>query len=188
MINSNKRKAMSLTEVMISTACVGILAMILVPLMMKTTTNKETLLYAKAVNSMQNAISAVIGDYEAVNSSNFLPELSQNESIRAQLASKMSSQEGLRDVGASGSSASNPDFYSEDGMVWYDIPAQWPAGQDYIDVKVDVNGSGGKNLSSSDAGENEIADQYNVRIMKDGRIVVPEGTVEAEILTSRSIK
>lgn len=188
MINYKRRKAMSLSEVMISVACVGILAMILVPLLIKNASpNKDKLLYKKAVNSMQNAISAVISDYEAVNASNFLPELSQNESIRSQLASRMNTtNEGLRTVGAGGSSAADPDFYSEDGMIWWNIPESWPAGQDYIDVQVDVNGSGGKNLSS-DAADGGDADRLKVRIMKDGRVVVPEGSIESDYLTAQEL-
>ena len=182
----SQRNAMSLTEIMVTTACLGILAMILVPALVKSTNViKEKFLYKKAVYSMQNALSAVINDYEAVNASNFLPELSQNVSLREQLASKFNTSGGLKSVGSSGSSAANPDFYSQDGMIWWDVPESWPAGRDYIDVKVDVNGMGGKNQSSTDAMfDGEHADRLRVRIMKDGRIIAPPGSIEEEYLTT----
>jgi len=195
MIHFSRKKAMNLSEVMISMAVVGVLAVILIPLMLKTTTNKEKFLYAKAVNSLQNAISAVMGDYEAVNSSNFLPELSQNEDLRAQIASKLNAVGSVRaDSESSPSSSSvNPDFYSNDGMVWWNVPEEWPAGENYIDINVDVNGTGGKNLASDDATSEEKPDQLKIRIMKDGRVVVPEvgssdgdWSVETEYLMSRS--
>lgn len=181
------KKALSLTEVLVSLACVGILVMILVPTLVKTVdTDKEKFLYKKAVNSMQNAISSVISDYEAVNAANFLPELSQNTSLREQLAAKFNTSGGLKSVGTGGSSATNPDFYSQDGMIWWDIPETWPAGRDYIDVKVDINGLGGKNKSSTDdtLDENEHTDRLRVRIMKDGRVIVPEGSIESDYITT----
>ena len=194
MFDFSRKKAMTLAEVMVSTAVVGVLAVILVPLMLKTTTNKEKFLYAKAVNTLQNAISAVMSDYEAVNSSNFLPELSQNEDLRTQLASKMNSVGAVRSDSQSETSSSsvNPDFYSNDGMVWWNVPEEWPEGENYIDVNVDVNGTGGKNLASDGATSEEKPDQLKIRIMKDGRVVVPEvgstdgdWSVEMEYLMSR---
>lgn len=185
MVNKSSKYAMSLTEVLVSLACIGILVMILIPTLIKSTNvEKEKFLYKKAVNSMQNALSAVISDYEAVNASNFLPELTQNVSLREQLASKFNTSGGLKSVGTGGSSAANPDFYSQDGMIWWDIPETWPAGRNYIDVQVDINGFGGKNKSSTDDSsvDSKNTDRLRVRIWKDGRVVIPEGSIEEEYL------
>jgi len=193
MFDFSIKKAMSLTEVMVSTAVVGTLAVIVVPLMLKTTTNQEKYLYTKAINSFQNAISAVMSDYEAVNSSNFLPELSQNEDLRTQIASKMNAVGAVRSDSDSGTSSStNPDFYSNDGMSWWNVPEVWPEGENYVDINVDVNGSRGKNISSDEATSTDKPDQLKMRMMKDGRVVVPEvgstdgdWSVEMEYLMSR---
>ena len=173
MVVFSKKKAMSLAEVLVSLAVVGVLAIILIPLMLKSTTNKEKFLYKKAINSMQNAISAVMSEYEAVNAANFLPELSQNEDIRAQIASKLYARGTVR-TGDGAGSASNPDFTAGDGMTWWNIPQKWTPGDSYIDVNVDVNGDNGKNISSDDASPTDKPDQLKIRIMKDGRVVVPE--------------
>lgn len=195
MITYSKKKAMSLAEVLVSLAVVGVLAIILVPLMLKSTTNKEKFLYKKAINSMQNAISAVMSEYEAVNAANFLPELSQNEDIRAQFASKLNAKGTVR-TGDGAGSAANPDFTSADGMTWWNIPTKWTPGENYIDVNVDVNGDNGKNIASDDAASTDKPDQLKIRIMKDGRVVVPEiradddkdWTFEMEYLMSQTAK
>ena len=187
MIKKPFKKALSLTELLVSFACVGILIMSLVSTFVKKVdTNKEKFLYKKAINHMQNAISSVISDNEAVNASNFLPELSQNTSLRELLASKFDTSGGLKSVGTGGSSATNPDFYSQDGMIWWGIPETWPAGRDYIDVQVDINGLGGKNKSSTDdtLDEKEQSDRLIVRIMKDGSIIVPEGSIESDYVNT----
>mgnify|MGYP002869796259 CR=1 FL=1 len=63
------------------------------------------------------------------------------------------------------------------------------------DVNVDVNGTGGKNISSDEATSEDKPDQLKMRIMKDGRVIVPEigstdgdWSVEMEYLMSRSTK
>ena len=196
----NKR-AMSMAEVLISLAVVGILAMILVPLLTKTTANKEKFLYKKAVNT--NAVSAVMNDHGVVNASNFWPELTDGgESFRDQVASKIITLGGVNKSTAAGNTtALDPDFRSNDGMMWWGLPDEWPMEADgtpakYVDVNVDVNGEGGTNLASEDAGvygeaDAKRPDRLRVRIMKDGRVIVPtyddEGndwSFETEYLTS----
>lgn len=196
-------KAMSLSEVLISLAVVGVLAMILVPLLSKTVANREKFLYKKAVNTMQNAISAVMQDNGVVNSSNFWPEMSDNgASIRNQIGAKIMTLGGInKETAAGATTAADPDFYSSDGMIWWGLPDSWPTEADgvtakkYIDVNVDVNGEGGTNLSSVDAGEyssGKHPDRLRVRIYKDGRVMVPsyddsdaaDWSFESEYLTS----
>ena len=193
MVTFPNNKAMSLAEVLIAMAVVGVLAVILIPLMLKTTANKEKLLYKKAINSMQNAVYAVMSDYEAVNASNFLPELSQNQEIRAQIASKLNAVGSVRTADGAGS-AEDPDFQAADGMLWWNIPKHWTPGEKYIDVYVDVNGEKGTNITSDEASSTEKPDRLKIRIMKDGRVVVPEvGTdgsdwsFEVEYLMSQNI-
>lgn len=179
-----KRKAMTLSEVLVSIAVVGILAMILVPILTKTTANKEKFLYKKAVNTMQNAITAVMQDNGVVNASNFWPEMSDGgASIREQIGAKIITLDGVnKNTSAGNTTALDPDFRSNDGMMWWGLPDRWPTGADgqpakYIDVNVDVNGEGGSNLSSADAGtygeSSKRPDRLRVRIMKDGRVIVP---------------
>jgi len=179
------RKAMSLSEVLISLAVVAILAMILVPLLTKTTANKEKFLYKKAVNTMQNAISAVMQDNGVVNASNFWPEMSDGgESLRDQIGKKIITLNGVNKTTPAGSTtALDPDFRSNDGMMWWGIPDQWPTDSSgepakYIDVNVDVNGEGGTNIESADSGEYgesmKRPDRLRVRLMKDGRVIVPQ--------------
>ncbi len=199
----NKKKAMSLAEVLVCLAVIGVLTMILVPLLTKTTANKEKFLYKKAVNTMQNAVSAVMNDNGVVNSSNFWPELTDGGgSFRKAVASKIVTLDGVnKDATAGTTTAVDPDFRSSDGMVWWGLPEEWPAGADgqpakYIDVNVDVNGNGGSNLSSEDAGVEGASakrpDRLRIRIMKDGRVVVPsydedggDWSFESEYLTSQ---
>ena len=156
--------------------------MMFIPVILKNNpiSNQEKFLYKKAISTMQNAIAAVMNDYEVVNSANYLQELSQSGiDLRAELASKMKTRGSVST--ASQGSASNPDFYTEDQMVWWNIPQTWEEGDDYIDVKVDVNGPGGKNLLSDDASSTDSPDQFKIRIMKDGRVVVPEiGSTEGD--------
>ena len=172
------KKAMTMSEVLVSMAVVGILAMILVPILTKTTANKERYLYKKAVNTMQNAISAVMNENGVVNSSNFWPELTQGENgenLRKTIASKIVTLQGAS--AAQGTGLENPDFISNDGMLWWGLPDQWPEDQNYVDVNVDVNGERGTNLASADAGQyGETSlrpDQFRIRLMKDGRVIVP---------------
>ncbi len=199
----NRKKAMSLAEVLVCLAVIGVLTMILVPLLTKTTANKEKFLYKKAVNTMQNAVSAVMNDNGVVNSSNFWPELTDNgESFRKAVASKIITLDGVnKDTSAGNTTAADPDFRSSDGMVWWGLPDEWPMdGSEpakYIDVNVDVNGDGGTNIASEDAGEYGTAgakrpDRLRIRIMKDGRVIVPtydesgnDWSFETEYLTSQ---
>lgn len=191
---SNK-KAMSLAEVLVCLAVIGILTMILVPILTKTTANKEKFLYKKAVNTMQNAVSAVMNDNGVVNSSNFWPELSDNgQSFRDAVASKIITLDGVSKTSAGSTTATNPDFRSNDGMLWWGLPDKWPDDAKYVDVNVDVNGEGGTNLSSEDATENQRPDRLKIRLMKDGRVLVPEYTddnsdwsFESDYLTSQKI-
>ncbi|MBQ2644999.1 type II secretion system protein [bacterium] len=187
-----KRKAMSMSEILISLVVIGVLAMITIPLLTKTTVNKEKFLYKKAVNTMQNAISAVMNENGVVNSSNFWPEMSQNgESFREQVGKKVIK---LGNMSSSPSnSATEPDFRSNDGMLWWGLPDEWPENADYVDIHVDVNGEKGSNLESSDAGDYDTSskrpDRLRMRVMKDGRVIVPtydsaDWSFETEYLTS----
>ena len=172
------KKAMTLSEVLISLAVVGILAMILVPLLTKTTANKERFLYKKAVNTMQNAVAAVMNENGVVNSANFWPELTNEttgENLRKAIAKKIVTLQGASN--SEGTGIESPDFVSNDGMIWWGLPDHWPEDQNYIDVNVDVNGQKGTNLASSEAGvygeTNLKPDQFRIRIMKDGRVMIP---------------
>ena len=176
---------MSLSEVLITLAVVSILATILVPLLTKSTANKEKFLYKKAVNTMQNAIRAVMLDYGVVNASNFWPEISDGgKSIREQIAKKIITLNGVnKNTAAGNTTASDPDFRSNDGMMWWGLPDSWPTDSSgkpvkYIDVNVDVNGEGGTNIESSASGEygesSKRPDRLRVRLMKDGRVIVPQ--------------
>lgn len=190
------KKAMSLAEVLVSLAVIGILTMILIPVITKTTSNKEKFLYKKAINTMQNAVSAVMNDNGVVNSSNFWPELSNNgQSFREAVAAKIVTIDGVSS--SKGTSSDSPDFKSNDGMIWWGLPDEWPTSGSkpakYVDVNVDVNGAGGSNLSSENATGEQKPDQLKIRVMKDGRVVVPsydEGgsdwSYESEYLTSQS--
>ena len=200
------KKAMSLSEVLVSLAVVAILAMILVPILTKTNANKEKLLYKKAVNTMQNAIAAVMEDNGVVNTSNFWPEMSDGgESVRDKIGDKIITMNGVnKNTAALSTTANDPDFRSNDGMLWWGLPDEWPtdssgAPAQYIDVNVDVNGEGGTNLESSDAGEfgdsNKKPDRLRIRLMKDGRVLVPtydedggNWSFESEYLTSQTVK
>ena len=170
-----RKKAMTLAETLVCLTVLGVLGMMLVPIATKTNANKEKFLYKKAVNTMQNAVSAVMNDNGVVNSSNFWPELSNNgQSFREAVGAKIITLDGVSQ--AAGNSAANPDFRSNDGMIWWGLPEQWPAGQNYVDVNVDVNGEGGSNLASESAGNGSTPDRLKIRIMKDGRVVVPEAS------------
>lgn len=167
------KKAMSLAEVLICLVVIGVLMMVLIPVITKTTANKERFLYKKAVNTLQNAVSAVMNENGVVNSSNFWPEMG---ALRREIGSKIITLDGVH--GGDGHTATDPDFRSNDGMLWWDIPETWPENANYVDVQVDVNGEGGTNLSSADAGEYgqpgaRRPDRLRIRLMKDGRVVVP---------------
>lgn len=168
-----KRKAMSLAEVLITLVVIGVLMMVLIPVITKTTANKERFLYKKAVNTLQNAVSAVMNENGVANSTNFWPEMG---SLRKEIGSKIITLDGVHS--GNDSTATDPDFRSSDGMIWYGIPETWPEGAKYVDVQVDVNGEGGTNLSSEDAGDYgqpgaKRPDRLRIRLMKDGRVVVP---------------
>ena len=112
------KKAMSLSEVVVCLAVVGVLAMILVPLLTKTTTGKEKFLYKKAINTMQNAVSAVMNDNTVMNSSNFWPELSSSGlDVRDAIAQKIILDGTVNNSAGGNSSFTNPDFVSSDGMI-----------------------------------------------------------------------
>jgi prepilin-type N-terminal cleavage/methylation domain-containing protein len=195
------KKAFTLSEVLVCLAVVGVIAMIIVPLITKTTQNREKFLYKKAINTMQNAVSAVMNENGVVNSSNFWPELSNSGvDISKAIGSKIMLLGGVRPEGGSGDSLTNPTFRSNDGMVWWNIPQSWPQDAEYVDVVVDVNGEGGKNQSSQ-ASEGQVVtnpDQLQIRIMKDGRVMVPryddaddsgyDWSFERDYLLSQSIK
>lgn len=206
-INMKKNHAMSLSEVLVSLAVVAILAMILIPLLTKTNANKEKLLYKKAVNTMETAIAAVMQDNGVVNMSNFWPELSDSgESVRSQIGDKIITLSGVTNFGSNeSSSVSKPDFRSTDGMIWWGLPDEWPTDSNgepakYVDIRVDVNGDGGQNLTSEDAGpysqyDNKKPDRLKIRLMKDGRVLVPaydddggDWTYEMEYLTSQKVQ
>lgn len=201
------KRAMSLSEVLVSLAVVAILAMILVPILTKTNTNKEKLLYKKAVNTMETAIAAVMQDNGVVNMANFWPELSDSgTSVRDQIGEKIITLSGVSTLGADEhSSATKPDFKSTDGMIWWGLPDEWPTDTNgepakYIDISVDVNGDGGQNITSEEAGEfdeynNKKPDRLKIRLMKDGRVIVPaydesggDWTYEMEYLTSQKVQ
>lgn len=192
-----KKKAMTMAEVLVCLAIVGILAMLLIPIISKTTQNREKFLYKKALNTMQNAVSAVMTDNGVVNSANFWPDLSNNGSdLQKEIGRKMLLVGGY----GSGDSASDPTFVSNDGMIWWDLPKQWPEGEDHIDIFVDVNGEGGKNISTESDGESVVTnpDRLKLRIMKDGRVIVPayddstsddyDWSFEREYLLSQDLK
>lgn len=200
----SKKKAMSLSEVLVCLAVIGVLTMILIPIITKTTANKERFLYKKAVNTMQNAISAVMNDNGVVNASNFWPELTEDgTSFREKVGAKIITLNGVNKSTAAGATtALDPDFRSNDGMLWWGLPDEWPTEADgspakYVDVNVDVNGEGGTNLASEDAGTYGDAtakrpDRFRIRLMKDGRVIVPtydeEGgdwSFESEYMTSQ---
>lgn len=169
------KKAMTLAEALVCLTVLGVLGMMIIPVVTKTTANKDKFLYKKAVNTMQNAVSAVMNDHGVLNSSNFWPELSNNgQSFKEAVGSKIITLDGVNKSG--GNSAANPDFRSNDGMIWWDLPDQWPAGQNYVDVHVDVNGESGSNLASEQATEGSTPDRLKIRIMKDGRVLVPEAS------------
>jgi len=185
MIKYSNKKAMTMPEVLIALGVIGTLMMMFIPVIIKNNpiSNQEKFLYKKAINTMQNAISSIMNEYEVVNSSNYLKELSQSGvDLRAELASKMKTR-GSVNTGTSAGTASNPDFYTEDQMIWWNIPQTWDDNKDYIDVKVDLNGTGGNNLETDDeaASETNKPDIFKIRIMKDGRVVVPEiGSTEGD--------
>lgn len=167
-----RKKAMTMAEVLVCLAIVGILAMLLIPIITKTTQNREKFLYKKALNTMQNAVSAVMNENGVVNSSNFFPDLSNNgQDLQKAIGRKLIL---MGDYG-SGISASDPTFISNDGMIWWDLPKKWPAGEDHIDVMVDVNGGGGKNMTTDSDGSKVVTnpDRLKIRLMKDGRVIVP---------------
>lgn len=121
---------------------------------------------------MQNAVSAVMNENGVVNSSNFFPDLSNNgQDLQKAIGRKLIL---MGDYG-SGISASDPTFISNDGMIWWDLPKKWPAGEDHIDVMVDVNGGGGKNMTTDSDGSKVVTnpDRLKIRLMKDGRVIVP---------------
>lgn len=183
------KKAMTLAEVLITLAVIGVLVMILVPVISKTTANKEKFLYKKAINTMQGAVSAVMADNGVVNASNFWPELSDaGTSFKQAIKQKIARiGDGSNLPATYTASLSNPvDFISSDGMVWYGIPNEWPTGDDgqpadHITVYVDLNGVGGTNLTSDEAvalggeeGSNiRKPDRLKVFIKRDGRVMVP---------------
>lgn len=176
-----KKKAMTMAEVLVCLAIVGILAMLLIPIITKTTQNKEKFLYKKAMNTMQNAVSAVMNENGVVNSSNFFPDLSNNGAdLQKAIGSKMLLMGGY----GSGVSSDDPTFRSNDGMIWWDLPKQWPSGEDHIDITVDVNGEGGRNITtaSEDGGNVVNPDRLKIRLMKDGRVIVPmyDGTSDSD--------
>lgn len=192
-----KKKAMTMAEVLVCLAIVGILAMLLVPLITKTTQNREKFLYKKAMNTMQNAVSAVMNENGVVNSSNFFPDLSNNGGdLQKAIGSKMLLMGGY----GTGSSSDDPSFRSNDGMVWWDLPKQWPAGEDHIDITVDVNGDGGRNIATASDAEGAVVnpDRLKIRLMKDGRVIVPayddgdendyDWSFEREYLLSQDLK
>lgn len=192
-----KKKAMTMAEVLVCLAIVGILAMLLIPIITKTTQNKEKFLYKKAMNTMQNAVSAVMNENGVVNSANFFPDLSNNGGdLQKAIGSKMLLMGGY----GGGTSSDDPTFRSNDGMVWWDLPKQWPAGEDHIDITVDVNGDGGRNITTVADGEGAVVnpDRLKIRLMKDGRVIVPaydEGasddydwSFEREYLLSQDLK
>lgn len=182
-VNAMKiKKAMSLSEVLVCLAVVGVLAMILVPILTKTTTGKEKFLYKKAINTMQNAVSAVMQDNTVMNSSNFWPELSNSGlDVRNAIADKIILEGPVNNTGSGSSSFANPDFVSSDGMIWWGLPTTWEqnnagSAKTYYDVYVDVNGEKGINRSSDDlasSAEEKKPDQLKMRLMKDGRVIVP---------------
>ena len=151
------KKAMSLSEVVVCLAVVGVLAMILVPLLTKTTTGKEKFLYKKAINTMQNAVSAVMNDNTVMNSSNFWPELSSSGlDVRDAIAQKIILDGTVNNSANGNSSFTNPDFVSSDGMIWWGLPTSWEqnnagSSKSYYDVYVDVNGEKGPNTLTTDA-------------------------------------
>ncbi len=197
------KKAMSLSEVVVCLAVVGVLAMILVPLLTKTTTGKEKFLYKKAINTMQNAVSAVMNDNTVMNSSNFWPELSSSGlDVRDAIAQKIILDGTVNNSANGNSSFTNPDFVSSDGMIWWGLPTSWEqnnagSSKAYYDVYVDVNGEKGLNRSSDDlASDNseKMPDQLKMRLMRDGRVIVPaydatsgnDWSFENEYLSSNS--
>ena len=123
------RKAMSLAEVLITLVVIGVLMMVLIPVITKTTANKERFLYKKAVNTLQNAVSAVMNENGVANSTNFWPEMG---SLRKEIGSKIITLDGVHS--GNDSTATDPDFRSSDGMIWYGIPETWPDGAKYVDV------------------------------------------------------
>lgn len=197
------KKAMSLSEVVVCLAVVGVLAMILVPLLTKTTTGKEKFLYKKAINTMQNAVSAVMNDNTVMNSSNFWPELSSSGlDVRDAIAQKIILDGTVNNSAGGNSSFTNPDFVSSDGMIWWGLPTSWEqnnagSSKSYYDVYVDVNGEKGLNRSSDDLvsdNSEQSPDQLKMRLMRDGRVIVPaydatsgnDWSFENEYLSSNS--
>lgn len=191
------KKAMTMAEVLVCLAIVGILAMLLIPIITKTTQNKEKFLYKKALNTMQNAVSAVMTENGVVNSSNFFPDLSNGGmDLQQAIGRKIVLMDGY----GSGVSASDPTFISNDGMIWWDLPKRWPAGEDHIDVMVDVNGQGGKNITTEGDESTVVTnpDRLKIRLMKDGRVIVPayddsmdddyDWSFEREYLLSQDLK
>lgn len=192
-----KKKAMTMAEVLVCLAIVGILTMLLIPIISKTTQNKEKFLYKKAMNTMQNAVSAVMNENGVVNSSNFWPDLSDNGGdLQKAIGSKMILMGGY----GAGTSSDDPTFRSNDGMIWWDLPKQWPAGEDHIDITVDVNGEGGRNIATAADGDGNVVnpDRLKIRLMKDGRVIVPmyddssdtdyDWSFEREYLLSQDLK
>lgn len=197
-----KKKAMTMAEVLVCLAVVGILAMMIIPIITKTTQNKEKFLYKKAINTMQNAVSAVMNENGVVNSANFWPDLSNNGGdLQKAIGSKMILMGGY----GAGTSSDDPSFRSNDGMIWWDLPKQWPSNDeggaaDHIDITVDINGEGGKNMTTV-SDENTVVtnpDRLKIRLMKDGRVIVPayddsssddyDWSFEREYLLSQNLK
>lgn len=197
-----KKKAMTMAEILVCLAVVGILAMMIIPIITKTTQNKEKFLYKKAINTMQNAVSAVMNENGVVNSANFWPDLSNGGGdLQKAIGSKMI----LMGNYGSGTSSDDPSFVSNDGMIWWNLPKQWPTGDDggmadHVDITVDVNGEGGKNMTT-EGDENTVVtnpDRLKIRLMKDGRVIVPayddsssddyDWSFEREYLLSQDLK
>ncbi len=196
MIKNGKKNAFTLAELIVVLIIVGVIAAFAIPTLMQPVTNKNKVLYKKALTTIEQAVTSVMSDYEVVDTRKFFEQLSNFDdsiNLRELLAAKLNLNGGVSSEATT--SKDKPAFTTVDGMIWWNIPKKWEpadasATPTYIDIWVDVNGDKAPNLSSStpNLDSDAIPDILRIRITNDGNVITDASwDVENKYITAQGI-
>lgn len=197
------RKAFTLSEIMVTLAVVAILASIMLPVINKTSPNKQKSLFKKAYYVAERMVYEIVNDEELYPSSstsvgldnvNKIEYLGQDFGSKDNEAKKKSkfceifakkvntSSDAVHCDASHSEFAEGPSFKTTDGVAWYMPYTDFKESPQVI--KVDVNGDTPPNCTYSADCLNP--DRFEIKVEKDGKMFV-DGDKEKEYLTSNSL-
>lgn len=162
------KKGMSLAELLLVLAIVGVVAALTIPIMVRNIGDTDRGLYRSAYRLVETVTNDLISDFA------LYPSGDLDNTYRTNFANKVNTV-GTVNLDAS-SVPGTPNFKTSNGMLWYGF-ASTNFNTDPLSIQVDINGTNhGTNTAGSDI--------LTIQVYKSGRISVPSSSTEESYLSN----